>query len=378
MKRIVTLCVMCVVSLVVQTTCRALPLRYTITDLGTLGGEWGGAYDINNASQVVGYATTPTGSNHAFLWDSATGMKDLGTLGGKDYSIASGINDRGQVVGTSFASNDQDSDTSVIWEDGTGMRALSTGPHSAALRINDAGEAVGIAENAAGNAYAFIWDATNGTRSLGNLGGDFGVARDINNAGQVVGQSVVSGWSYSSAFIWSTATGMQSLGISAGLTSQGFAINDVGQVAGSYDVAGGSTAYRAFIWDATNGMMALGLLGDSSEAHDINESGQVVGYVRYLDATAPAGCIDHVFLWENGVMTDLNNAALSEPGWELISAGAINDSGQIVGGGKHNGIGRAFLLTPVPEPSSLIGLLSGIGGLGITKWWRRKQARGRP
>jgi hypothetical protein len=35
-------------------------------------------------------------------------------------------------------------------------------------------------------------------------------------------------------------------------------------------------------------------------------------------------------------------------GWTNISASAINNLGQIVGTGIHNGQSRAFLMTPLP------------------------------
>ncbi len=53
-------------------------------------------------------------------------------------------------------------------------------------------------------------------------------------------------------------------------------------------------------------------------------------------------------------MIDLNDLIPSNSGWMLADAKAINDSGQIVGYGFDiNGEQHAFLLTPIPEPSTL-------------------------
>jgi probable HAF family extracellular repeat protein len=74
-------------------------------DLGHLPtGNASKAYGINNAGQIVGSAGTAAGE-HAFLWTKETGMVDLNTLfvPGTPYvlTIARGINDLGQIVGTS-------------------------------------------------------------------------------------------------------------------------------------------------------------------------------------------------------------------------------------------------------------------------------------
>ena len=74
--------------------------QYSITDLGTLGGNYSYATAINSRGQVVGSSNTASGEEHAFLWENGK-MTDLGTLPGGGLSLAQDINNRGQVVGSS-------------------------------------------------------------------------------------------------------------------------------------------------------------------------------------------------------------------------------------------------------------------------------------
>ena len=86
-------------------------------------------------------------------------------------------------------------------------------------------------------------------------------------------------------------------------------------------------------------MTDLGTLGGSySNAFGINDAGQVVGA-----ANTPNIGPQHAFLYSTGVMIDLNSLLPASSGWVLDSANAINNSGQIVGTGKHNGVETAFL-----------------------------------
>jgi probable HAF family extracellular repeat protein len=86
----------------------------TITDLGTLGGSFSLARGINARGQVAGYSTVASGRTHAFLWQDGT-MIDLGTLGGP-ASLAMGINADGRVVGSSsYAPNPYTTDRAVLW-----------------------------------------------------------------------------------------------------------------------------------------------------------------------------------------------------------------------------------------------------------------------
>ncbi|NOT84325.1 MAG: HAF repeat-containing protein [Methylococcaceae bacterium] len=72
------------------------------TDLGTLGGSQSHGRAINNAGQVAGEAETADGSIHAFVTNSSGQMTDLGTLGDGHYMGVSDINNAGQIVGSFF------------------------------------------------------------------------------------------------------------------------------------------------------------------------------------------------------------------------------------------------------------------------------------
>jgi probable HAF family extracellular repeat protein len=109
-------------------------------------------------------------------------------------------------------------------------------------------------------------------------------------------------------------------------------------------------------------MQDLGTLGgEYSVAEGINNAGQVVG--MSFSATGD----ERAFLFNGNTMIDLNT--LIDPpssGYTLEEARAINDNGQIVGYGYNYSTHQedAYLLTPVPEPLTVVALAIGIACLG--------------
>jgi probable HAF family extracellular repeat protein len=133
-----------------------------------------------------------------------------------------------------------------------------------------------------------------------------------------------------------------------GSHSIAWAVNDIGQAAGESNTL--TSLSRAVVWqnDASHSVIDLGTLpGDfESVANGINSAGQVIG-VSELSIFAP-GNAPRAFLWQNGAMTEL--ASLVDPAegpWTISSVSAINNSGQILASGTHDGVPASILLTPI-------------------------------
>jgi len=336
-------------------------LSTALSDLGPLVNVTG----INTTVNAVGTEFVSGAGNRAFLLDTNGVFHNLGTLPNAIDSFATGINSGGKVVGYSTISGGGGGGggggsglpQGFLYSNGT-MTALGTlgGSQSVANAINTTGQIVGWADTSNGQRQdAFLYSGGQMT-DLGGLPGDsISAANAINDSGQVVGYSEPGGGgggtNYSiHAWLYSAGS-MTDLGTLSGSQSQANGINNSGQVVGWSSVATGGD--QAFLWDKGT-MTDLGTLpgeGDSV-ANSINDLGQVVGTASNGGGIGGGGggqAADHAFLYENGVMTDLNS--LLPPGasgWVLNTATAIDNQSQIAGMGTYNGDTHGYILDLSP------------------------------
>jgi len=143
-----------------------------VTDLGTLGGASSSATGINNRGQVIGVSELPDGRRHAFLWERGH-MTDLGSRFRLD-SAPNAINDRGEIVGGLYTHDVHNLVVAVVWRNG---RLVDLG------RFGDrAAEASGV--NGAGHVLVSTW---------GNSGGHSGGALLLRDGNAVELKSACGG-----------------------------------------------------------------------------------------------------------------------------------------------------------------------------------------
>ena len=201
---------------------------------------------------------------------------------------------------------------------------------SHARDVNDSGQVVGYSDTPSGDQHAFLY-SDGQMKDLGPLGPSGG-AYSINDSGQVVGRSEISGTSSYRPFLYSDGQ-MQDLGTLPGyVSSEADDVNNSGQVVGLSSNTFADT--RAFLYSGGQ-MQNLGTLGSyRSAATGINDSGVVVGY-----SDTPSGD-RHAFLYSGGQMQDLGTL----PGSNFSEASDINGAGQIVGTSSNTfAERRAFL-----------------------------------
>jgi probable HAF family extracellular repeat protein len=346
------------------------PIRYTVIDLGTLGGAYSLAGGLSNSGWVEGRTTLSTGALRPFLWRNGK-MMNLGTLGGLNSDAAYRPNERGDAAGGSengtvdpHAENYCGYGTDYIclpffWSDSLKMMTpLPTlgGNNGWAAGVNDSDEVAGNAENTtkeptcvAPQFFQFkpvIWEKGE-VHELPTFPGDpVGQAYGINSWGQITGYSGNCVTAFH-ALLWQNGSVINLGNLGGVMNNEGVDINNQGQVTGQSDLKGDLTGH-AFLWEYGH-MKDLGtLLGDyGSDGDGINDEGQVVG-----GSWNEAQTVESAIIWQNGVMTDLNTLIPPHSPLYLVEAtGTINDQGWIAGVATQikTGHTHAFLLIPTTE-----------------------------
>jgi hypothetical protein len=346
------------------------------------------AIAINNAGAVVGATTTFDSSTQLYkrsAWLLVPGNSTpLGFAPPAGYSatMLNAINNNGVVAGFNFEINQSypHGNSVFSWSPSNGSQTLAT-PASAyssyVSGLNDAGSAVGFIETTPLVYSAVVWDATGHASTLAATpSGPTTFANYINNNGQML----VTGADSTSSrdYVWDSQTGYTVLANAPGFSqSVGVALNDGRHGVGyaTNDLFGYSG--HAIFWSDPQHVVDIGVLaGDASSlAYSVNASDLVVG----VSSSALVGAPPHGFLWSADTgMVDL--LSLLDPADPLrshisnLAAYDINDAGQIVGSLSLDGVQRAFVLTPVPEPASWAMLLAGGGCLFGLRGRRRSPA----
>lgn len=206
--------------------------------------------------------------------------------------------------------------------------------------LNDRNQAAGVLNLSQGG-QAFFW--SDGV--LQTIGGVGSIALGMNDRDQVVGSHALDNNNF--PFIWSGGA-LRDVPIAGYSSGVAYDINDRGQVVGFVEgpLSSTSSFTHPFGYDPTNGLRDLGTLGGAcGGAFSINDKGQIVGYACLVGQTPSSNPGYHPFLYDLGKMTDLGT--IDRLSWGLATS--INSAGTVVGydGSILNGVVqyRPFLYT---------------------------------
>jgi len=365
--------------------------RYTVIDLGTLGGTYSFGFGINLAGDVVGAAATPAQTDGAaataILWSGQKGnitKTDLGVLGPPLFpacptcnSDAAAVGALGEVAmgseiatldpnGEDFGQFDPPNPThritrGVIWRNGvmTALPNLPSGNNANAFWINNLGQVSGFAENGTFDSSCsqvtpfqvqrfqpVIWKPSGEIqRVLSPLtakGDTVAFALTINDFGETVGASglcattglppaSISNSSATHAVLWKADGSVSDLGSLGGAANIASSINDLGEVVGTAQSPEDGTVHT-FRWTQLTGMLDYGSFPGAVATvagccHTINDVGEIVGFT--VEPTNPY--FGRAIIWQGTLPKDLNTFVRDAgPFVQLTGAFSINDFGEIV------------------------------------------------
>ena len=267
------------------------------------------AVDINDHPdrQIVGTVDITGLGTRAFLIDGQEWII-IPPPGGGTFSSVAALNNKRQVVGTTADGTPYPK--AYIWEDGVMTIIEPTfGPRGAGHDINEAGAVVGWMGNGiASDAHPFIWD--------GRTVIDIGLA-----------PNTFASWAK--------------------------AVNDIGVVLvrGEFDESEPTDRIIGSFVFEDGTFTDLGTLPgyDVIAGIDLNNQSQIVGSERAVQSSNKP---DIGFIWQDGVMTNINDLLPSDCELTVYRAEGINNAGQITGSATNQDNDPvAFILTPIEPPT---------------------------
>ncbi len=322
-----------------------IPLNCSIGPVYTTGRA------MNRHGTVVGSYSCPLWEHdEAFVWTADEGFTTLQRPPWVVSAIAEDINDDGVICGTMIVNGF--GDRGFVY-DGVWTELPAVIPESGfskALAISNSGVVVGqrqIGTYKASPYNGYIWSSLAGFLDLGIMSGSSSAAYDITESGIVLGWTG-EGWLSGQGFLWKDGAATFLGLVPGGSTSDPLALSEEGVVVGGGLVPSPSPAYpygvnAAFIWKSGSFTMLGTLPGyEISQAKGVNALGQVVGRSYGVNGNAN---IRRAFIWQNDLMTDLND--LVPPGLGTISnASLVADDGTIM---AYRG-SDTLILKPVNVP----------------------------
>jgi probable HAF family extracellular repeat protein len=307
--------------------------------LGQLGsGIQSYAFGVSGDGKVVvGWSLQETGAKRAWRWTPATGMQDLGDLGGGSAEAYAATADGSLVVGYSWDNSPGLGHHGFRWS-ATGMEAL---PTAYGFDVSADGKVV------VGGA---VWKE--GVGLISPLGECCQFAHGVSPDG-----GTITGWTSTAkgirAFHWTAATGVRALGTLGGSESDGEEVSANGVVVGQARDKG--EFWRAFRWTASSGMQDLGSLGGPmARAFGVSDNASVI-VGRALTSSSSAS--ENAFRWttkkkmQNLKRELLDAGVTAVQNWTLTTASDVSADGAVnVGFGRNpSGQWEAFRATlPVP------------------------------
>lgn len=322
----------------------ALAQRYDVTELPylpQLEAPWdSGIEALNDAGQVLAVGSSPQDAKfRSFIFIGSQWQEIIVS----DMTIATGLNNLGQVTGSAITENPEGHGYPFIWS-AHGFTLVPL-PNHFVTAINDRGAIAGTMNGG----DTFMWRG--------------GIVRNIdlgstdyrpllNNRGELAtmtsGAGHVTAWFVSRKGVRRIAPG--------GTDAWAYGMNNRGDVVGGFD---NGSFIHAYLYSKGRMLDLQPSPDEAGMAMAINDRREIIGFWHQ------AG-VDHTFLYRDGKRHELPDLVDSDGTWDFALPTAINHRGQIAGIGTHGGKTAGYILTPQKKRGPRVNLTASSPARGMS------------